>query len=231
MAGYKICKKCLENKKIDLFITNKRYKSGIANICKECENKRVKKWQENNVDKVKLTRKKYELVNKEEINKRHRLYNIEHKDSMSINSRKFYEKNKQEIYSKRNNRRRFNRINNTIFKLSENCSSLIRNSMRNKGYKKSSRAYEILGCSFEDFKLYLESKFESWMTWENYGKYNGELSFGWDMDHIIPISKAETEDDIIKLNHYSNLQPLCSKINRDIKKNNIQWQDIPEVFL
>jgi HNH endonuclease len=77
----------------------------------------------------------------------------------------------------------------------------------------------ILGCSFEDFKIYLESKFEIWMNWGNYGLYNGELGYGWDIDHIIPISFAETEEDVIRLNHFTNLQPLCSKINRDIKSN------------
>ncbi len=57
------------------------------------------------------------------------------------------------------------------------------------------------------------------MTWVNYGRYNGELDFGWDIDHIIPISSATTEEEVLKLNHYKNLQPMCSKMNRDIKKN------------
>ena len=57
------------------------------------------------------------------------------------------------------------------------------------------------------------------MTWKNKGLYNGKLNCGWDIDHIIPLSTAITEDDLIKLNHYTNLQPLCSKINRDIKKD------------
>ncbi len=38
---------------------------------------------------------------------------------------------------------------------------------------------------------------------------------------IIPISSPKTEEDIIALNHYTNLQPLCSKINRHIKKGKI----------
>jgi hypothetical protein len=42
-----------------------------------------------------------------------------------------------------------------------------------------------------------------------------------DIDHIVPVSSGKTKDEIIKLNHYTNLQPLCSKINRDIKRGNI----------
>lgn len=56
------------------------------------------------------------------------------------------------------------------------------------------------------------------MNWDNYGKYNGTINFGWDIDHIIPLCNAKTEEDVIRLNHYTNLQPLCSKVNRDIKR-------------
>jgi len=31
------------------------------------------------------------------------------------------------------------------------------------------------------------------------------------------VSTAKKEVDVINLNHYTNLQPLCSKINRDLK--------------
>jgi len=62
------------------------------------------------------------------------------------------------------------------------------------------------------------------MNWDNYGLYNGELNFGWDIDHIVPISTAKTKEEIIKLNHYENLQPLCSKINRDIKRDKIEYE-------
>jgi hypothetical protein len=39
------------------------------------------------------------------------------------------------------------------------------------------------------------------------------------IDHIIPISTANTEDEVIKLNHFTNLKPLCSYTNRYIKKD------------
>ena len=46
-----------------------------------------------------------------------------------------------------------------------------------------------------------------------------KLKYGWDLDHIIPVSSAKSEDEIIKLNHYTNFQPLDSYINRKIKRN------------
>jgi hypothetical protein len=91
----------------------------------------------------------------------------------------------------------------------------------NKGIKKNSKTEQILGCTFQEFKQYLESKFESWMSWDNYGLYNGQPEYGWDIDHIIPNSKGKTKEDVIRLNHYSNLQPLCSHINRNIKKDRV----------
>ena len=53
---------------------------------------------------------------------------------------------------------------------------LIRDAFRRKDLSKDNqRTTNILGCSVEEFKLYLESKFESWMTWDNKGLYNGEI--------------------------------------------------------
>ena len=80
----------------------------------------------------------------------------------------------------------------------------------------------ILGCNSQTLKQHLESKFESWMNWDNYGNPKDgvyEPNKTWDIDHIIPLSSAINEEELIKLNHYTNLQPLCSYNNRFIKKN------------
>ena len=87
--------------------------------------------------------------------------------------------------------------------------------------RKSKGTIETIGLSHKDFINYIESKFEPWMNWENYGKYNGELNYGWDIDHIIPLSSAKSEEEVYKLNYYSNLQPLCSYTNRYIKVDKI----------
>src|SRR5690606_383745 len=88
-----------------------------------------------------------------------------------------------------------------VYKITSNIRVLIRNSIKSKGFKKKSKSLSILVCNFEFFKEYLESKFEPWMTWDNYGIFiSGEINSGWDIDHIIPISVAKSEDEVIKLN-------------------------------
>jgi len=39
----------------------------------------------------------------------------------------------------------------------------------------------------------------------------------------IPLSNAESQEELLRLNYFDNLQPLCSKVNRDIKKNNLEY--------
>ena len=75
---------------------------------------------------------------------------------------------------------------------------------------KTTRTKEMLGIDSSGFKLHIESKFQEGMTWENYGQ--------WHVDHIKPISLARNEQEIVELNHYTNLQPLWASDN--IKKSN-----------
>ncbi len=108
-----------------------------------------------------------------------------------------------------------------MFKFKRNVKSIVLGSIKNNGFKKTSRTEQILGCTYQEFRTYLESKFESWMNWDNRGLYNGEPNFGWDIDHIIPLASAANELELIKLNHYTNLQPLCSYTNRVIKRDKV----------
>ena len=90
-----------------------------------------------------------------------------------------------------------------------------------RGEEENGKDYYFI--SWEEFKKHIESQFESWMSWENYGNACETLqpNCSWDLDHIIPISTAKTEEEIYLLNHWSNFQPLCSKVNRWEKKDNI----------
>jgi hypothetical protein len=188
----KICKVCKKQKSIDDFNLVKNNKDGHNGKCKECEYDYYKKWV---------------LTNKETRDDYQKFYQKEH-----------YENNKEDRNRQNREWSKQKCLTDPLFRLKKNIRSSISHMFKSKGHIKKSQTTDILGCSFEDFKLYLESKFEPWMTWENYGKYNGELNYGWDIDHIIPMSSSLNEGDIIRLNHYTNLQPLCSHINRDIKK-------------
>lgn len=90
------------------------------------------------------------------------------------------------------------------------------NSMRKRVCKilknKSEDTVSIIGCSKNDLKKHLEAQFTAGMTWENYGQN------GWHVDHIIPVSSAKTKEELLKLCHYSNLQPLWAKDN--LRKSN-----------
>jgi len=132
---------------------------------------------------------------------------------------KKYNKQNKDILNEYHKRYQSNRKKEPIYKLTHNIRALIGKTFKNNGYKKDTKTYNILGCSFGEFKIYLENKFEDWMTWDNYGTYTGNYNETWQIDHIIAISNASNEEEVIKLNHYTNLQPLCSKINQYDKRN------------
>lgn len=148
-------------------------------------------------------------------------YYLSHKEKYKQYSHEYFKQNKTEKLRKNNERSKKRRKEDPIYRLILNLKRHIRYGMKKHKLTKKSKTIQILGCTYEEFKIYIESKFEFWMNWDNYGLYNGGFNYGWDLDHIIPISIAMSEEELIKLNHYTNLQPLCSKINRDIKRHNI----------
>jgi hypothetical protein len=228
----KVCIKCEKDK--ENFYTTK------SNICKDCgkeiakkyyhENKeKVNKYRELNKDKItenninyqrenrdknKETineyKKNYREENKEKFLEKERLYRENNKDKIKISDKKYRDKNKTILNSKR--KEKIN--NNPLLKSKERIRILIANSITKMGYTKKSRTHEILGCSFDFFKQYIEEKFIEGMCWDNHGE--------WHLDHKTPISWNETEDDLIKLNHYSNFQPLWAFDN--LSKGN-RWSD------
>lgn len=103
---------------------------------------------------------------------------------------------------------RLNRRNTDLsYKLKEYLRCRIREALKHN--YKSVHTMELIGCSIEFLKSYIESKFQIGMTWENYGR------FGWHIDHIQPCSSfdlSKPENQKICFN-YSNLQPLWFKEN------------------
>ena len=230
----------------------KEYNQEYSQSNKDKINIIKKKWYENNIDKIKEINKKYYGKNKDRINKNCKEYRVNNKDKRKEISKKYYENNKDKIKEynqeynqsnkdkikekqkeyrentkdKRRGYEKYKRLNDPIYRLTRNIRTLIGKSIKNKGYDKKSKTYEILGITFEEFKLHIESQWEEWMNWNNYGLYNREEKYGWDFDHIIPLSSVNTEEDIIRLNHYTNFQPLCSYVNRYVKRNKTDYESI-----
>lgn len=220
------CSKCSLDKDINDFHKNKKQ-------CKTCSKEYSRIYRLNNLEKCKNNVISYQLKNKEKV----RDYNIEYQKT---HRKEYYEKNKDSIikrtksnyYKKResrlevskiyqkNNRpkknaykRRYMRERSKIdplFKLSNTIRSLIKNSFKNNGFTKKSNTFKILQCEFIEFKVYIESQFREGMTWDNHGE--------WHLDHKIPISWATSVEEIIKLNHFSNFQPLWA--NENLSKGN-----------
>jgi len=212
----KKCNKCGIEKNINDF-----YKGNAK--CKSCKIQYQKNYSLDNKETIKEYKHKWHIDNIIKVKKKKKENYVKNKEHIKEKSKKNYSLNKEKKIKYQTDYQRKRRNTDPLYKLKHSTSHLIRESLKNKGFKKNSKTIQILGCSYEDFKLYLESKFENWMNWENRGLYNGEFNYGWDIDHIIPLYTAEIEEDIIRLNHYSNLQPLCSKINREIKRNNLEY--------
>jgi len=73
-------------------------------------------------------------------------------------------------------------------------------------YKKGS-AVKMLGCTIEEFQIYIEKKFTEGMSWDNYGK--------WHLDHILPLSRFDLTsiENLTVLLHYTNYQPMWPSDN------------------
>ena len=215
----KICSKCGEEKMITEFSFKNKKLNCRNNKCRKCHNEYLLVYKKNNRKKLSEKRKEYYEKNKVSHLEYRKKYNEKNKVLISEYNKKYREKNRGRF----NDRQKVRRKTEPLFKLKCSIRSRILTAFKQKGYSKKSKTHQILGCSFEELKIHLEVMFEPWMSWDNFGIYNGDLNYGWDIDHIIPLSSAETEEDVIRLNHYTNLQPLCSRTNRNIKRDRLDW--------
>jgi len=221
----KVCNKCEIEKEITEYHKNgKRYYS----ICKSCkresrlanyenETKWRKNWEEENREYIREQKRKYRKnssVYKE--------YKEKNKDKKREYNKQYYLENKESINEQKRKYILNKRRNDNLYRFKGNLRGLIYRSITRNGYDKDGRSEEILGCSYDEFIKHIESQFEDWMNWGNYGNPEDgivEPNKTWDIDHIIPTSSAINESEVIKLNHFTNLQPLCSYVNRFVKRH------------
>lgn len=127
---------------------------------------------------------------------------------------KYVQENKDWIYPKQIASKKVKRNVDSIYRMKDNYRRIVRMAFSKKNITKDTKSQEILGCDWETLSEYIESKFDTNMSWDNYGTY-------WEIDHLVPLSTAKTADDVMRLNHFTNLQPLEKNYNRNIKGSKI----------
>lgn len=220
---------CGEEKPLTEFTFDKgNTKDGRRSQCKVCCNAKIKKYIQENPDKKKISdkknyiekreqklaqkkeyylrkkeeilakRKEYHLTNREIINQRSREYRENHLDEVKSKVRDYHRKHAKRLSAQKAERIKSDPLN--LFK--ERVRLTVKNGFMRLRQNKSIRTNQIIGADWETVRDHIVSQFKDGMTWEAF--VAGEIH----IDHIKPLASATCEEDIISLNHYTNLQPL-----------------------
>lgn len=210
-----------------MFSKNKTNPDGLCRQCKDCVKIANNEYRLKNIEKLNEYNKKYRIGREDKLNEYTRNYRKENKQILaikdSIRKKNATEEQRQRLRisgSKSGKKNRKKRILYTKNRMKTNINFRLGIILRSrfskalKGNYKSGSAVKDLGCSISEFKIYIENLFTEGMTWENYGRGVGK----WTIDHIYPISKVDLSirEELLKVCHYTNLQPMwfienCSK--------------------
>jgi Holliday junction resolvase-like predicted endonuclease len=231
----KKCSKChIEKNENDFYFRKDR--NSYYSCCIDCKLQKNKEWYENNFEYHKSLKKDWIEKNKDYVKNYWSLYSEHNFDKLSEKSKLYYKNNSEvhkqwmknwrernpeyhKIYDKEYNIKhpefkknyiKKKRHNDDLFRLSGNIQRRVKIFLDSKNMTKKNKTFDIVGCSPNQLKEHLEKKFNDGMSWDNYGK--------WHIDHIIPLSSANNEDEVYKLCHHTNLQPLWAEDN--LKKSN-----------
>lgn len=182
---------------------------------KEKINVRFREWYDVNKIKHQEHMKRYYQINKVKYKQHAKEWADKNREKFLLKCKEWYRNNKQRVMTS-NRVRLDNRLKtNSFLRLRLNLSSLIRQSFRKNGYSKKSKTRQLIGCDFEFLLRHLVQS-----AIKNYGSF--EFISDYHIDHIIPCASAKNEIELIKLQHYSNLQFL--KPNDNISKSDkLDW--------
>jgi hypothetical protein len=185
-----------------------------------------KRYAKDNVEAERLRTKKWQEENPEKFKASHRASREKHKEKRYQMTRDWREQNKEHLqaYNKANRERNRKNLREWVkakyasdpkYALIIKARGLMRYAFNRLGFKKTTKTAELLGCDWETFKQHIESQFYGEMTWESFQQKNHIGTSMVEIDHIIPISSAKTEEDVIKLSHHTNLRPMWWWENRE----------------
>lgn len=180
----------------------------------------AKKWREENPDRVIELKKKWRAENKEKsirqanawrkanpekaLESERRKY-AKHKEAILAKNKEYRHRNKEALNAQKREYIKKRRKEYEPYAIQMRVRCRFGHAMKRKGWGKESPMQSIVGCSWEELKAHLESKFLPGMSWDNRSL--------WEIDHIIPCATAKTEEEMEKLFHFSNLQPLWRSDN------------------
>ena len=143
-------------------------------------------YQRENADQCRQTKTRFRERHKDRLKEANQRYN-----KIARERRPDYEKNRA--------------AKDPLFNLSRRVRSRIREALRDRRIKKSRKAVDTIGCGWGELRDHLESRFTEGMSWSNMAL--------WHVDHVLPLSLAKTESEVMELCHFTNLQPLWAKDN------------------
>jgi hypothetical protein len=168
-------------------------------------------YRKENEESLREYNRRYEQANREARREYNRVYYAENREAKAEHKRRYYAENKEALNEYNRKYRKDNReslneyhrdkyANDPLFRLSKICRKRLWDGLKSLSLDKSRPSCEYVGCSWEDLRAHLEGQFVDGMTWENQGE--------WHIDHIVPLCSATTEEELLKLTHFTNLQPL-----------------------
>jgi hypothetical protein len=219
------CRECQKLTRRAYYEKTKDHKKEYAKANEGHIKEYQKKYYQSNQERLKENSKSHRDNNKDYYKEYNAKYQEDNQDSIRAKKKEYYAENKEYFLDKFKRYRKDNREyyksyskgylrerrkTDPLFRLAHNIRNLILISFTYNGYSKEAKTFEILGCTFEEFKVHIEKQFTDGMSWDNRGL--------WHLDHIYPVSKAADEEHLIKLNHYTNFQPLWAMDN--LRKGN-----------
>ena len=146
----------------------------------------------------------YRIKNREKIRKIINNYAQTHREEKQIYDKLYRQKNGKQIDDRIKKYRKERKKYDPLFKLKLTLQSRIYNALTTH-YIKNKRTIKLLGAEISIIKKYIKKQFLKGMTWENHGK--------WHIDHKMPLATAKSKEEMEKLCHYTNLQPLWAYEN------------------
>ena len=179
----KTCTECYTEKPLSEYYKDNSKPDGLRIYCKAC---------------IKAKSSKYYAESE---------HYKQNKDKRYAYVRNHYKQNRDKYIAYGKQYQKTRRAEDRMYALISSLRCRISNLMN--GRCKSKRTLEIIGLPLNEFKAYLEGQWSEGMSWSNYGYGEGK----WVIDHKQPLASATSEDEMIALNHHTNLQPMWWRDN------------------